>query len=75
MKTTVEIPDELSHRAREFAQRRGLTLRELIERGLRSQLREPEAADEWRWTPLVKGKKGDPMPSRPPHEYAYDDSL
>lgn len=75
MKTTVELPDELARRAREFARQRGLTLRELIERGLRRQLREEPGSPPWRWEPLVRGEPGDPVPPRPPHEYAYGDPV
>lgn len=42
MKTTVEISDALMGAAREAAQERGITLRALIEEGLRRVLREQE---------------------------------
>jgi hypothetical protein len=35
MKTTIEISDPLLHEARKLAEREGITLRELVERGLR----------------------------------------
>ena len=35
MKTTVEISDSLLHEVRKFAAREGVTLRTLVERGLR----------------------------------------
>jgi hypothetical protein len=40
MKTTVEIADALAREAKEIAAREGTTLRELIEAGLRSVLRD-----------------------------------
>ncbi|MDJ0952636.1 MAG: DUF2191 domain-containing protein [Acidimicrobiia bacterium] len=42
MKTTVEIADELLKRAKQAALDRETTLRDLIERGLRRELDEPE---------------------------------
>jgi len=39
MKTTVELPDDLLDRAKAHARARGLTLRALIEAGLRHVLR------------------------------------
>lgn len=44
MKTTVEISDALLAEAKAFAARERTTLRELIERGLRDQLRERRGA-------------------------------
>ena len=38
MKTTVEIPDELFRKAKEYAAREGIPLREVFERGLRLAL-------------------------------------
>ncbi len=38
MKTTVELSDDLASAAREYAVRNGVTLRSLIERGLRATL-------------------------------------
>ena len=40
MKTTVNLPDELLRDAQEVARRDGTTLRELIETGLRTTVRE-----------------------------------
>ena len=45
MKTTVEIPDPVLDAARELARREGITVKALIERGLRREL---EAADSRR---------------------------
>ena len=39
MKTTIEIPDDLARKARAFAAREKITLRTLVERGLRLALR------------------------------------
>jgi hypothetical protein len=38
MKTTVEIPDELLHQAKEYAARMGIPMREVIEFGLQLAL-------------------------------------
>jgi hypothetical protein len=40
MKTTVEIPDALFAEAKALAQKKGVTLRQLIEEGLRESVRE-----------------------------------
>jgi hypothetical protein len=40
METTIELPDSLLDEARVVAEREGLTLRELLERGLRLALAE-----------------------------------
>ncbi len=40
MKTTIEIPDPLFEQAKRIAAREGTTLRELIEAGLRRELRQ-----------------------------------
>lgn len=42
-KTTIEITDDLLERAKRIAQRDGMTLRELVEDGLRRTLSEREA--------------------------------
>ena len=44
MKTTIEIPDPLLAEARRIALRQGVTLRALVEEGLRRVLRERRAA-------------------------------
>lgn len=48
MKTTVEISDSLFTKARRYASRRGLTLRAVIEQGLRQVIAEPESAQGFR---------------------------
>lgn len=42
MKTTVEISNSLLHEARKLAAREGITLRTLVERGLRRAVAETE---------------------------------
>ena len=44
MKTTIDISDELSRRAREFAARHNMTFRALVEQGLRQVLKSDEAS-------------------------------
>ena len=39
MKTTVELADDLAREAKEYASRHGLTLRAVIEEGIRSTIR------------------------------------
>lgn len=73
MKTTVQLGDQLARDAKAFARAHGLTLRELIEEGLRRELRRREQPRRFRWEPLVEGRAGDPVPTRPPHELAYDE--
>jgi hypothetical protein len=48
MKTTVEISDALLRAAKRKARARGLTLRALIEEGLRRVLRDEDAAGPFR---------------------------
>lgn len=45
MKTTMEIPDLLIERARDLAARDNTTLKELVERGLRTVISEAEKKD------------------------------
>ncbi len=45
MKTTIELNDELFRAAKRTAAAEGITLRELIESGLRSELESRQAAD------------------------------
>ena len=45
MKTTVDIADSLFEEAKSLAKERGITLRELIEDGLRQTLRQRRAAN------------------------------
>jgi len=46
MKTTVDLPDELLHRAKVLAAQRRTTLRELLQAGLDWVLRSDTAADD-----------------------------
>jgi predicted transcriptional regulator len=45
MKTTIEISDALFQSAKTLAQRRRTTLRQIVEEGLRTVLREEQAKD------------------------------
>jgi hypothetical protein len=58
MKTTVEIADELFARSREVAQREGMTLRTLIEEGLRAALARRELKPSYTWPDLSVGGEG-----------------
>lgn len=70
-KTTIELPDPLLRDAKRIAQERGITLRALVEAGLRAELaRRPPS---FSLTLRTAGRADDPVPDRPPHEYAYDD--
>ena len=44
MKTTIELSDELARKAKAFAARRNMTLRAVIEQGIRQVLREDRSA-------------------------------
>jgi hypothetical protein len=50
MKTTVNLPDELLHEAQELARRERTTLRELIETGLRTVLRQRSSTTSFELT-------------------------
>jgi hypothetical protein len=58
MKTTVEISEALLRAAKRRARARGVTLRALIEEGLRSVLREDEATRSFRLRRASFGGKG-----------------
>lgn len=73
MKTTVELSDQLARDAKSFARAHGVTLRELIERGLRHELQRRAEPTDFSWDPIVVGEPGDQIPTRPPHELAYED--
>jgi hypothetical protein len=42
VKTTIELSDELARKAKRYAARHGLTLRAIVEEGIRLRLAEPE---------------------------------
>ncbi len=42
MKTTIELTDDLARKAKRYAARHGLTLRTVIEEGIRLRLAEPD---------------------------------
>lgn len=52
MKTTVEIADPLFRRAKKHCSERGITLRELIDTGLRVALDQPKAGALFRLKPF-----------------------
>lgn len=59
MKTTVEIPDALFREAKEYAARRGIPLRQVLERGLQLVLRgSPPAGRRFRLKTITTKGKG-----------------
>ena len=52
MKTTVEIADPLFHRAKEYCSEKGISMRELIETGLRTALDPPKETTPFRLKPF-----------------------
>lgn len=58
VKTTIEIADELLHRARQQIRRQGGTLRALVEEGLRLALRASDAPPTSIELPVSKSKPG-----------------
>ena len=64
MKTTVDLPDDLLHRAKVFAAQRQTTLKELVRAGLDWVLRS-EAGVGRRDEALGRLKKGLPLGGRP----------
>jgi Arc/MetJ family transcription regulator len=47
MKTTIEISDDLMKKAKALAARRHITLREVIERGIRTTLKEEQREEKF----------------------------
>jgi hypothetical protein len=58
MKTTVEIAEDLFARTREVARREGITLRALIEEGLRAALAQRAQKAPYRWLDLSVAGEG-----------------
>lgn len=53
MKTTIDIADPLFEQAKREAARRGITLRALVEQGLRQALEQPEPRKPFKFKPVV----------------------
>jgi hypothetical protein len=64
MKTTIELPDELLHRAKVAAAQRKTTLKELVQTGLNLVLRSNPDAPE-RQAALLRLQKGLRLDGRP----------
>lgn len=75
MKTTIELPDALAAEARRVAREQGVTLREVVERGLRAELDRRTAPPEpvpFRFTTYSgRGLRPNVDPGRLT-DYAYD---
>ena len=57
MKTTIEIPDDLMKAAKALARKRGTTLKSIIERGIRTTLKEEQRRAQFQLTDKsVKGR-------------------
>jgi len=48
MKTTIDLSDDLAARAKEFAARRGMTLRAMIEEGIRKTIQDDQNKPEYK---------------------------
>lgn len=62
MKTTVEIADGLLLRAKRHAEKRGQTLRQIVEEGLRRVLDDPPAPTGYKMKDCRVGNPDDPNP-------------
>ena len=61
MKTTIDIADDLISRARQIQKREDITLRALVEEGLRLALeKHAPAAKKYKFRPIVVGKPYQP---------------
>jgi hypothetical protein len=59
MKTTIEIADDLFHRAQEVAREREITFRSLTEQGLRLILDQKQRDySQWKWKPVIVKRGG-----------------
>ena len=58
MKTTIDISDDLAERAKAFAARERITLRSLVERGLREILRLEEQREQFKLRDASVGGRG-----------------
>ncbi|WP_203433771.1 type II toxin-antitoxin system VapB family antitoxin [Jiangella asiatica] len=58
MKTTVNLPDELFNEAQELARQQGTTLKELIETGLRSVVKQRRAKPRFALDDASVGGRG-----------------
>ncbi len=61
MKTTVLLGDSLFERAQRATKQRGITMRELVEEGLRAVLAQPRAP-HYRMPDFAVGRGGDHFP-------------
>lgn len=58
MKTTIDLPEELARKAKAFASRKKITLRALIEQGIRQVLREDRAPGKFKLRDASVGGNG-----------------
>lgn len=58
MKTTIEVADDLIRRARRIQKRDAVTLRALVEEGLRVALEKREHLKPFKFEPLIVDGKG-----------------
>lgn len=65
MKTTIEIPDSLFEEAKSWAAQRGVTLRQIVEEGLRQIIQAKETPKAFRLRDSSFGKPGKRAGSRP----------
>lgn len=64
MKTTIDLPDDLGIEAKAYAARRGMTLRALVELGIRQILRDEQRNREFRLRDASVGGDGLQQPFR-----------